>query len=226
MSRRFAKMRSTGSGNAIASSFDVDGGHIPGPARHDSPASVAVSRFTTLPSRLIRFRSPRTAATPAIPAFLGLATMADPLHWDSAREVAMRMNSVLRLCTWPCLAAIAPFLFVACGDPSDIDTGPPSDHDPAADVGASRIPGNPDAGTPTNGGADAGVSTTGNAGSPSYGDFCVTAPWTDSPAQFVTADGATMLPAGTYTLRYMGGAQSMAVPTARRPTQTEATSQG
>jgi hypothetical protein len=37
--------------------------------------------------------------------------------------------------------------------------------------------------------------------------FCVTAPWVNSPVQFAAADGRMSIPAGTYTLRYVGGAQ-------------------
>jgi hypothetical protein len=39
------------------------------------------------------------------------------------------------------------------------------------------------------------------------GAYCVTAPWTNVRAQFVGPGGATNTPAGTYTLRYVGGAQ-------------------
>ncbi len=39
-------------------------------------------------------------------------------------------------------------------------------------------------------------------------DFCVVAPWTDDPQPFVSSDGSTNIPAGTYSVRYVGGAQS------------------
>jgi hypothetical protein len=97
--------------------------------------------------------------------------------------------------------------------PPDVDAG-------ADDAGTTTGPGSlggstpvndgGDGGATANGGGDAGTTANGgaDAGASAVDEFCVTAPWTDSPAQFVAASGATILPAGTYTLRYMGGAQS------------------
>ncbi len=97
------------------------------------------------------------------------------------------------------------------GGPSDggmtstNDAGAPTGNDAGAPTGN-------DAGTPM--GSDAG--TAGDAGAPVTGqslstgpaDFCVVAPWNDTPQQFVSSTGATTIPAGSYTLRYVGGAQN------------------
>ncbi|MFI5300354.1 MAG: hypothetical protein ACHREM_19880 [Polyangiales bacterium] len=69
-----------------------------------------------------------------------------------------------------------------------------------------------DAGAKGGDAADAGppLSDTGSPSTISTGpaDFCVVAPWLNTPQQFVSASGATTIPAGTFTLRYVGGAQS------------------
>ena len=69
-------------------------------------------------------------------------------------------------------------------------------------AGAGGSAGTGDSGSAgsSSGGAGSGLST-------GPGDFCVVAPWTNAPAQFTSESGTTNLPAGTYTLRYLGGAQ-------------------
>jgi formylglycine-generating enzyme required for sulfatase activity len=78
---------------------------------------------------------------------------------------------------------------------------------PSGDGGPRSMP---DAGSTSDGGSSTPPADAG--GAPTTSDFCVTAPWTNDPQQFVTASGATSLPAGTYTMRYVGGAMSHYLP--------------
>jgi hypothetical protein len=55
-------------------------------------------------------------------------------------------------------------------------------------------------------GGDASDADAGTIAPPAN-SFCVTAPWINTPATFEAQDGATAIPPGEYTLRYVGGAQ-------------------
>jgi len=100
-------------------------------------------------------------------------------------------------------APVAPSAPSASAGGGASDAGAPTGND-AGDSGPPT-PGATDGGSNP---GDAGAAPTGQSLSTGPTDFCVVAPWTDSPQQFVSSTGATTLPGGTYTLRYVGGAQN------------------
>jgi hypothetical protein len=142
----------------------------------------------------------------------------------------MRSASVwcFRICRWILVAGLLGA--AACGsttivvmddDGSEAAPTPPDADSGAEDAGTTPAPGSVGRGEPATDGGDGGTTASdgGDAGTPGNGstdadasavddEFCVTAPWTNAPAQFVSTRGATVIPAGNYTLRYMGGAQS------------------
>jgi hypothetical protein len=115
----------------------------------------------------------------------------DRLQWSSGRRHPMPRSSFAhRLATLVTFASIA-----ACGGQADVTVNVSC---ASSDGGATTTPPPPD------GGATA-TTPPRDGGAPS--SYCVTAPWTDSPAQFVANSGDKDLPAGAYMLRYVGGAQ-------------------
>ena len=117
----------------------------------------------------------------------------------------------------PAWESVAPFN-VPAGSPFKIGTNTLTITVPNSDVFATGLQivsisgsasANPvSSGTGGTGGGNNGGVTTGQTLSTGPLDFCVVAPWNDSPEQFVSSTGATSIPAGAYTLRYVGGAQN------------------
>jgi hypothetical protein len=91
-------------------------------------------------------------------------------------------------------------------DGGPLDGGPPLSNDASGpSLGGTDLwrveggsPPSEDASGPSPGDADAGNRS---------GTYCAVAPWTNSPTAFATTDGRGTIPAGTYTLRYVSGAQ-------------------